>query len=368
MRGQSAAQINALTGLRFFAATIVVLFHFAHFGGKLLQNFIAHGFVGVTIFFVLSGFILAYTYSTSPGVMKGTKRSFWVARFARLYPMYLLGIAFFLPSVLHRVEPTSLKVLSGAASVLLAQAWLHPLGLAWGMWNPPGWSLSAEAFFYLLFPLFCPVLSSLPKNRLTWVALVCSVVSLAAPVSFLLSGSADLTFWIFPPLFRLPEFLLGIAVGLLWKNRRTTAFDSIAPYSAMAAMTALVLCMCTSLHNEIFYNGATSPLAALLICSLACGRGLLAKLFAWAPVVAFGAASYSLYILHWAMWDLYEKIFGKAQLASLHPSIFFAIYFCITIFAAWICHKYIEEPLNIKLRKRLMPAPQKKQLVHAGDK
>lgn len=193
MTDQSVAQINALTGLRFFAATIVVLFHFASFGSVTLRHFMSHGFIGVTIFFVLSGFILSYTYSSGPGAMRGTKRSFWIARVARLYPVYVIGMGLFLPIVARSDDSVVIKAAAGFLSLMMAQAWLHPLGLVWGMWNPPGWSLSAEAFFYLLFPFVCPMLSKLSKISLVCVAIGCCAVSLAAPIAYFATGSAPLT-------------------------------------------------------------------------------------------------------------------------------------------------------------------------------
>jgi peptidoglycan/LPS O-acetylase OafA/YrhL len=295
---QSREQISALTGLRFFAAAMVVIFHFAkddHF-----TNFIHHGAFGVTIFFVLSGFILAYSYSTGPGSIRGNLRAFWVARFARLYPVYLLGIVLFLPIVLNA---TSEPVWKRGATLLLSltalQSWFHTLGLSWGMWNPPGWSLSAEAFFYLVFPLACLPLSKLSARQLVYVALACWICAVASAFTHFRIGLINGDFWPFVPLARLPEFVLGITAGLIWKNRTNGRFDRLAPYLAMGSALLIFALMNLPLHAKWFFSGVFAPLPALLICALACGRGKLAGLLAWRPVVILGGASYSLYILHW---------------------------------------------------------------------
>src|SRR6478752_7231975 len=88
--------LPALTGLRFVAALLVVLFHYQFLVPGLAQSavpgarVIQAGFVGVSIFFVLSGFILAYTYLDPDGTMRSTVSAFWHARFARIYPAYAL--------------------------------------------------------------------------------------------------------------------------------------------------------------------------------------------------------------------------------------------------------------------------------------
>jgi peptidoglycan/LPS O-acetylase OafA/YrhL len=354
---KSNNHIQALTGLRFFAAAMVVLLHFTQPAKGILGNFISHGFVGVTIFFILSGFILSFSYIRKPGEMKGSKQAFWGARVARLYPVYLVGIILFAPIIAMGDEPVYTRVIAAFLSLSLTQSWLHPLGLHWGMWNPPGWSLSVEAIFYLIFPFICIPLSKLPQKKLAWFALACWLLSVIPTVVYVLTGSINGLFWMFTPLPRLPEFLLGIALGLIWKNRTTAMFDNVAPFISVASSAALVAIMCLPLSNEFFFNGATAPLAGLLICALACGRGVLARTLSLRGVTMLGSASYSLYILHWPIWRILKYFFGKSDLYLLMPNIYFFIYFVFTVACSYMCFKFFEEPINLILRKRLMQAP-----------
>ncbi|MFZ3141750.1 acyltransferase family protein, partial [Polaromonas sp.] len=79
--------INSLTGLRFIAAFLIILHHFGNPPGpQPVHNVISHGFVAVSLFFILSGFILTYNYADNVGGLKTGKWNFWVARFARIYP------------------------------------------------------------------------------------------------------------------------------------------------------------------------------------------------------------------------------------------------------------------------------------------
>ena len=83
-------ELHALTGLRFFAAFSVVIYHFAQplFAGAAapIRSLAGTGYIAVSLFFLLSGFVLSYSYLNRQGDMRGSRRGFWAARFARIYP------------------------------------------------------------------------------------------------------------------------------------------------------------------------------------------------------------------------------------------------------------------------------------------
>src|SRR5271170_3660833 len=152
--------LKALTTLRFLAALHVVLFHMRVIGilpgGPWgYQNFASIGYIGVNLFFVLSGFILVYTYANSAV----TPWRFWQARFARIYPAYLLSLVVSAPFFFFSLRHLDIPFLAwskqhvAAACILtvsLLQSWFPQAALTW---NAVCWTLSVEAFFYLAFPL-----------------------------------------------------------------------------------------------------------------------------------------------------------------------------------------------------------------------
>jgi len=339
--------LQALTGVRFLAAFLVVALHFAQPKDPLIKAFVGHGFIGVTLFFVLSGFILSYTYSLAPGEMKGTASSFWSARFSRIYPMYLISLVLATPVVLYwSILPN--PYLPALASLSLTQAWLP---FAMREWNPPGWSLSAEAFFYLLFPFAITRISRLSCTRLLNFSALCWAASLTAPLVYVVNGSINLDFWMFNPLVRLPEFLLGVAVGVLWlKTRSQLIFPK---YLAEISFIALIAVLCLPVHNAYLINGACAPLMVAIIFGLAESRGILARILSTRLFVLLGSASYSLYILHWPLW--YEASFITRHLnLSLNSNhLFWLISLIVLVPASCICWKFIEEPMSRYLRRRL---------------
>jgi peptidoglycan/LPS O-acetylase OafA/YrhL len=150
-------QIGALTGLRFFAATYVFVFHFgagfAQRSGLLdaIVTFLRNGFLGVSIFFVLSGFILTYTYKQRVD----SPQMFAVARFARIYPVYLLALLIALPLALS--ELTMLDVVRVLAMV---QAWTPFSSTSGFAWIGQAWTLSVEVIFYIFFPFLTMLLNT----------------------------------------------------------------------------------------------------------------------------------------------------------------------------------------------------------------
>ena len=152
--------IPPLTSLRFFAAALVVAFHYDPDRFPRLPDFIHDwletGYESVTFFFILSGFVLSYVYfGTDPGRTNTTLKSFFVARFGRLFPAYylslLIALPFFVAPNFFQEEPAPANLpYHGLAVLFSVQSWWPEAALAW---NPPAWSVSVEWFLYLTFPV-----------------------------------------------------------------------------------------------------------------------------------------------------------------------------------------------------------------------
>jgi peptidoglycan/LPS O-acetylase OafA/YrhL len=339
--------LPALTGVRFLAALAVVTHHFARPANPYLKAANEHGFIGVTLFFILSGFILTYTYFSEPGSMKGSARMFWSARFARIYPMYLVAMVLMAPLVLAW-STSGHAWQSGLAAFVLVQAWIS---VGFCEWNPPGWSLSAEAFFYLIFPLAIKALSACSRRRMIGLLVLFWAAALTAPIIYLVNGAVDRDFWMFNPLVRLPEFLMGMTVGVLWMERDDKQFV-LPKLTAEISLAVLLAVLCIPMHEAYVMNGACAPLMLLIILGLANGEGLLARILSTKFLVVLGGASYSLYIIHWPVWYEARSVLEKLHVRLDPNSTFWLITLGVLIPASYICFRYIEEPVNKTLRKR----------------
>ena len=210
----STRTLPRLTSLRAFAALAVFLSHLDIRGGTVgpAGPLVAFGYLGVGFFFVLSGFVLTWSYTPGTGV-----RAFYLRRFARIWPSHAVMLLLSLLVPVTVVDASARQLLPTAA---LVQTWAP--GLLDPYWlNGVSWSLSCEVAFYLALPLLLAVLpqrGTLARWGLAvgwWAG--AGVVTTAVVLQT--SGWADAAYT-FPPL-RFGEFLLGVAAALeLRRGRR----------------------------------------------------------------------------------------------------------------------------------------------------
>jgi peptidoglycan/LPS O-acetylase OafA/YrhL len=360
---QSGGSLPALTSVRFLAAITVVVSHYSELGllhlPSQIFDFVDGGRPAVSLFFVLSGFILTFTYRDQLPV-KGP-RPFYQARFARIYPVVLLGLALCVPTtlyLLHGDDPSLLTQwyalknhvylslgVSLVCQLLLLNAWF-PFAAVNQPWNGPSDSVSCEAFFYLLFPL---MLRKMMSMRLAWLTFACIGFFLMQGfwIAFLqaflpLSRSGFLVVGL--PLTRLFEFVAGIYAAILFHQLREHGVSRHAlgiklVSSALIALTVLALWRPVS---PAFY--LASPWFAALILGLALLERPVINVLNQRIFIRLGEASYSLYLIH-------VPIAYLAYIAGFRQSngwiaMLFAIVASLLIFTLY------EEPMRKRIRTR----------------
>lgn len=383
MASPSRPLLPALTGLRFLAALHVVAFHVTPREGRpgWLGAFLDNGPASVTLFFILSGFVLAQAYLGEGAPGQVPRRAFWAARFARVYPVYLLGLVLEAPAFLQFVlrqeggltGDALQRVLGvGAAVFSLTQAWVPSAACAW---NCPGWSLSVEAFFYLLFPWVAVPVARLGPGRLRW-ALLALVVASALPGGVWLLGNGWLAgdaaareTWLrvseYSPLLKLPQFLLGVVLGRAFILRRAggrpggggVVASCVAAGGALALLWMPWQGSAWALRDLLL-----TPVFAWLLWTLASGRGPLAALLSRAAMVRLGEASYALYILHIPL-AFYSRALERVSGLGLElraPWVYCALAITSFVLVSLAVFTWAEEPARRWLRDRLArprPAP-----------
>ena len=363
-------KIPALTSLRFFAALHVLLFHTgamgAVFGPTWFQRLSGIGYTGVSFFFVLSGFILVYTYSGRPTSAK----AFWGARFARVYPAYafalLISLPFFLWGAAHFAEigvpfmafEAAHTKIAAALEIFLLQSWVPPAALSW---NAVGWSLSVEAFFYLLFPFLLTRFERLSRTQLLCVITLCWVVSNAISGSYavfhpdgvLHPDGYTATSWIqfvkFFPMVRLPEFLMGMATGILFlRSSRNARLAAPLVLGGLLAV-GLVAAFANRLPYIVIHTALLSPAFAALVYGIALRPKWAGILEARLPVL-LGDSSYSMYLIH---ANIVFQFFHTSK-GAVRNANFTGLALClgIVVLFSMLIFKFIEEPARRKLRPK----------------
>lgn len=353
--------LPALAGLRFIAALHVVLFHvrdlyFANAPQPLLLV-LGRGPFAVLLFFVLSGFVLGHIYLPSARNPRISWRTFWIARFARLYPVYLLSLGlalpFFIATLLRHTDPAvaGSRALGGILVIPMLQSWLPETA---NLWNSPAWSLSVEAFFYALFPFIAAATAGLSPRRLGVVLTCCLILPVLTHVaSGLVWPSVPLgqfgnNLTATNPLIHLPIFCVGVLVARLYRDRAARASASPA-WSVVAILAAALSTLLVITHPNALNRlggGAIVPLFGILVYSLACGGRGLAWVLSLPPIVFLGEASYALYLLHVPVYEVVTALITRLAPPGLddHQPIFLGIYLLACIAAATAIHVVVERP------------------------
>ena len=343
--------LKPLTSMRFLAAFWVVMFHYwpkLDLGPATgwTPGLVAQGYLGVELFFVLSGFILCHVYLASTADGSFRYGPFLWARLARVYPLHLatligvglLGLAAAVAGI--SIDDSILSWASLPANLTLTQAW----GLApEAAWNHPSWSISAEWFAYLCFPVFAWATWRLRSRP--GLALVLATAGLCATyVVFETVAGFPLTQetidW--GALRIVPCFALGCAAYLVWRS------GGLRRPGVWAVMTTSLILACAGFQ---LWDGITVTLFSVLILALAglAGRGgpLESKTGVW-----LGEISYSVYMVC-VPWKLLA-INGLARLngGSEHLPWWMWVPAVLAIVPlAGLTHHLIERPARAAMRR-----------------
>lgn len=351
--------LPALTGLRCFAALNIVFFHFSNpkwFGP--LAPIVDNGFTSVSFFLLMSGYILAYNYSDRAAAGQLSTRGFWIARFSRLYPVYVFALLLSVGMLWQEWGARSHGqfALGVVLTPLLLQGW-HPLLATF--WNTPAWTMCTEAFFYLIFPAV--IVWKRPRRLYPLLGLMLGLwlLGMVLPGLYLwLHPDGDLHpgrytdgFWMralkFSPPPHIPSFLFGIALadldGMIPRaSRRRLLFGLLG----MAGLYT-VLYFGDRMPYPLMHDGLLMPLFGLAILGLA-GHNPIARFFGFAPFVAIGGASYCLYLLHFNLWNLIHDshLLERLHLIQLDPWLSYGL----VIGGALLVRRLIERPCQRWIR------------------
>ena len=350
----TARHIRALDGVRGAAVIAVLVFH-----GGLLRG----GYLGVDLFFVLSGFLITSLLLAEAG---GTGRialgPFWARRARRLLPALFLMLGAVAVYAAFVAEPNELARIRGdfLATLGYVANWRFVVGGFdyWTLFTSPSplahtWSLAIEEQFYVFWPLIVLGLGLLVARRAgAWARTVC-VVSAALTIT---SAAIALRFWFtsestvriyYGTDTRAAAILMGatLAAWLIWRGpvRRDGARLAL---EALAAVSLVVLALCWwRLEGRALYAGGLllcGVCATIVIAAAAHPTpGPIARALAWRPLAAVGLVSYGLYLWHWPVYVVLD-----AKRTGLDRGPLLALRLAVTAAIALVSYHYVEQPIR----------------------
>lgn len=354
--------LKALTGLRFVAALMVFVSHTFVWFPEIDDQQVPLGWAGVGFFYVLSGFILTWVYA--PRLGNFTSRDFYRRRFARIWPLHLITmliVILFVKGIGHFIaQPNNWGRLT--AHVFLVQAWVPNAKWVFSI-NAPAWSLSVEAFFYLLFPLLIRGGTKWLLRTLFGVVVITVIMIVAVDLyrGQMLPPNREALICA-NPLLRLFDFTIGMLCGLFYfKNHQP---DQVFSFAAPKQLLAIGLCAayfwivilligdagtdCSPLLMWL-RSTAAAPLFAFLIYTFTSSKGALARCLSSGPMVYLGELSFAFYLIHQSiLLTLRGLPLAESQFAGY---LMAAAGLLLSIVAAMVLHHTIEVPARGALIK-----------------
>lgn len=356
--------LDGLTGLRGWGALMVALFHFREALPNLyigfLGTFVGRAHMLVDLFFVLSGYVIAYAYRRRAVTSWAGHRSFMWARFTRIYPLHLATLGIFIALELVKKvlfdgggdgEALAFEGLNSIstipANLLLLQATGATSELSW---NLPSWSVSAEWFAYLLFPLIAGYLMKVGKIG-AYLLYAVAVFGLTA-LSYT-QGNLDVTHD-----FGALRGICGFGIGVI--TYRIVTLGGVPKWASFrwAGPAVIAVYYLSLLLTPSTIDGLIIPFLSLLVVVIP-ESSLFRGLFETKFFVVLGNASYSIYLLHIlvvntskSLWDIFGPEIALRDLSTLSSWVVALVWYVVVIGISIPSFRYFERPVMNRLRRK----------------
>lgn len=342
-------RIEQLTFTRFLAAISIVVFHY----GKKVPVFIDNSLdfifrnadVCVSYFFILSGFVMMIAYGNKKVIKPGR---YFRNRLARIYPLYFLAIIIVF---LLQVKTKNVDILGLFLNVFMIQSWIPEKILSF---NPPGWSLSVEILFYVIFPFVFNNFfreKTFQKNLL-YIFLFWIISQLLFHILLFSFEGDEFSFikdiLFYNPLMHLNEFLIGNLVGFLfikkWNNKKAN-YDFLILLFVCLTFFALKYPL-----NLNFHNGLLAVFYVPLIILISLNNGFITRLFQKRIFIFLGEISFGIYILQHPIFSLFSAYSVNKYFHVNDPTLVFFLRLVILISVSAVAYIYIEKPIQEKVK------------------
>ena len=351
--------IRPLTALRFYAAFVVFSLH-----GSMLPGleWLGHphaelqGRVGVSVFFVLSGFIMTYVYYGEDKWQptRANAGRFLIARVARIFPLHLLTMVVCLPLGLKSsTSPIELQNLP--IHVLLLQEW-SPIGYPGPGPNKVSWTLSVEMLFYVLTPLLFAGMLRAGRRKLLFLGTLFIALATLTVAFFTYHNDPEAIIHVERAPFRVTDYVIGIMTFLFFQQVKT--YDDRWK-QALLPMGILWFCGMMAMQYYRDEPGGNNlwmlPGSVMVVLGTAFRRNTKSWFLASDKMVFLGEASFTFYMVHEFMLRYGRQVLLKLEFSIpvwLYIPWFIAV-FAVLQFVANQVHLRFEAPMNTWGRKWL---------------
>ncbi|PWY54052.1 hypothetical protein DGG96_19040 [Legionella qingyii] len=352
--------IIALTGIRGFAALWVLLHHalssYPFLSNHIfINNFIHKGWLGVDLFFILSGFIISYVHQDEFKTFHLYRfKNFLLLRLSRIYPTHLTTLLSLIPIVCgsrflfqYHSPFDQFSLSKFFYSFFLLNGWGFN---ASDGWNIPSWSVSSEWFAYLCFPFIAFFLGKLKSAKSHLVLIACVYLVLFYLAIILNDANQFMLSWNLTLIRVSSEFLVGCC---LFNINRQSAPSYTADYMVLISFISMVILCILSIAS--IFDGVIIIMFTFLVYGLSKTGPITTKLFANRTMLYLGKISYSIYLTHYIILMIFNQITKNiiGQPGLILQVTLFLSYIALTIIFAHLLYNLIEEPIRSAAKRKL---------------
>ncbi|KVC98426.1 acyltransferase family protein [Burkholderia ubonensis] len=359
VRPPTRPKLPSLTGSRFWAAFLVFLFHaslpsdLAPYADPTTQRVFAAivskaGWLGVSYFFILSGFIMVWSAKDND-----TVGDFYLRRFAKIYPTHCL--TWVLAFVVGAVSVGEYKLWS--SNLLLVNTWVDDVKYFF-VANRPSWSLCIEAFFYMLFPVLYKGMKLIPE-KFDLLGLVTAVAAslLVQTCIYLwvepnhMMGAFQISqrqFWasyIFPPP-RLFEFVAGMFAARLLIHGRAPSLSKAASLALLLVTYIVAMFIPFQFGMSVVY---IIPVSLLIVSIARDDLEARKTVLSGETSVWLGEISYAFYMVHFLVLFFFLNLVSGKKFSLPEGSALIAVALILSVTCASFVYRYFEVPMMKKI-------------------
>jgi peptidoglycan/LPS O-acetylase OafA/YrhL len=349
----NARQLPPLTGIRFIAVTMVFLFHYDYGYGKVLGAVFHQFYLGVSVFFVLSGFLICYNYGKSVAINRQFLQRYYTNRLARIMPLYLVLTTFMFVVLYFGHEGGNHLFAIYLLNITFIKGFSKSFMFT-GIY--PAWSLTPEMTFYFLFPFIYTLIS-----RFNWWAKQILFFWMTGLMLYLLfylfpfkGFFHDLHFVIITTFFgRCLEFFLGMKLALLFTNRQVktngnSSVSTVPIYSIVGGTVAIAIIIIQAVISPD--HAAVNYTAGLVLSQLAFPVAVTVLFFGMLTEVTWfsrllsaslfqilGKSSYAFFLVHTGFIADWMFVLCRDNVLLVYLSV---------IIISIALYYFLENPLN----------------------
>lgn len=347
--------IKPLTSLRFFFAIMVFTSHISFVKTEwglynwLQRNIFFEGYLGVSFFFILSGFVLSYSYKEKLLNKKISLRHFYLARLARIYPLHLLTLFLIIPYIIYTKSFVWIKFFP---NLLLLQSFI-PTQSFFYSFNEPSWSISNEMFFYLLFPFYILTLEKYKFLKIflfVFFGFLLLILITKTPIYL------HKTIFYVNPFIRSLDFILGIILFYFFKSEKIKHYFRKKSIASLLEIFAILIFLIFLIFHNFIDRGYRFSIyywlpMCIIIISFAHQNGIISKILSHKFFVILGEISFGFYMFHFIIiqyaLELKTKLFFY-----INDLVIVFIIFIITLIISYFSFEWYEKPINKFIKKK----------------